>query len=381
MDGTADGLAVTGTPLVIVDDDSRGVAVAPTTVTVPEGGSSTYTVVLTSQPTGAVTVAPSVGGSSDVTVSPAALTFATTAWSTAQTVTVTAAADDDADADEATVAHTVSGADYASETADDVAVMVTEDETPSTAVALTVAPSSVVENDGATSVTVTATLNEAPTTSATTLTVSVSADTASTADFAAVADFMLTIAAGRTSGTATFMLTPTGDGVDEENETLALGGTADGLTVTGTTLTIEDDDERGIEVVPTTLGVDEGGSSTYTVVLTSQPTGPVTVTPSVTGSTDVTVSPAGLTFAVASWAEPQTMTVSAAQDDDAEADQATVAHAASGADYASETVDDLAVTVNEDERVSTAISLSAVIGLLMVGAIGFRWRGVIWGQG
>ena len=30
---------------------------------------------------------------------------------------------------------------------------------------------------------------------------------------------------------------------------------------------------------------------------------------------------------------------------------------------------------------STAISLSAVIGLLMVGAISFRWRGVIWGQG
>ena len=30
---------------------------------------------------------------------------------------------------------------------------------------------------------------------------------------------------------------------------------------------------------------------------------------------------------------------------------------------------------------STAISLSAVIGLLLVGAISFRWRGVIWGQG
>ena len=29
---------------------------------------------------------------------------------------------------------------------------------------------------------------------------------------------------------------------------------------------------------------------------------------------------------------------------------------------------------------STAVSLSAVIGLLMVGVIGFRWRGVIWGQ-
>ena len=30
---------------------------------------------------------------------------------------------------------------------------------------------------------------------------------------------------------------------------------------------------------------------------------------------------------------------------------------------------------------STAVSLSAVIGLLMVGAIGFRWWAVIWGQG
>jgi hypothetical protein len=30
---------------------------------------------------------------------------------------------------------------------------------------------------------------------------------------------------------------------------------------------------------------------------------------------------------------------------------------------------------------SAAVSLSAVIGLLMVGVIGFRWWAVIWGQG
>ena len=47
-----------------------------TTLAVPEGGSGTYTVALTSQPTGTVTVTPSVSGNSEVTVS-GALTFTT----------------------------------------------------------------------------------------------------------------------------------------------------------------------------------------------------------------------------------------------------------------------------------------------------------------
>ena len=55
-------------------------------------------------------------------------------------------------------------------------------------------------------------------------------------------------------------------------------------------------------------------TATYTVVLTSQPTGPVTVTPShSSGDADVTVSEA-LTFTALNWATAQTVTVSAAQD-------------------------------------------------------------------
>ena len=38
------------------------------------------------------------------------------------------------------------------------------------------------------------------------------------------------------------------------------------------------------------LTVSEGGDATYTVVLESEPTGTVTVTPSVSGNTEVTVS-------------------------------------------------------------------------------------------
>ena len=81
---------------VRVLNESRGVAVTPTAATVPEGMTRTYTVALESQPTGPVTVTPSVTGSPDVTVSPSTLTFTATTWNVAQTVTVSAAQDADA---------------------------------------------------------------------------------------------------------------------------------------------------------------------------------------------------------------------------------------------------------------------------------------------
>ena len=198
---------------------TRGVTVSPIVLTVPEGSTATYTVVLTSQPTATVTV------------------------------TVSAAQDDDAEADEAVLSHAVSGGDYASETASSVDVTVGDDETASTAVALSVNPASVDEGAGATSVTVTGTLDGAPRTADTTVTVPVGASgdgAAEGTDYATVADLTLTIDAGETTGTATFTLTPTDDDVDEGDETLSVTGTttATDLTVTATTATIVDDDTR-----------------------------------------------------------------------------------------------------------------------------------------
>ena len=219
-----------------------------------------------------MTVTPRVEGNSDVTVSPAALTFTATTWETEQEVTVEADEDDDAEQDAATVKHTVTGGDYGEVTATDVVVTVNDNDTASTAVKLTVDPSTVNEDAGATSVTVTGTLNHAPNTAATEVTVSVSGATASASDFAVVADFALTIGSGATTGTATFMLTPDNDGVDEDDETVTVGGTAGSLTVTAAELSIADDDTRGITVTPTTLTVPEGDSRKYTVVLESEPT-------------------------------------------------------------------------------------------------------------
>ncbi len=225
----------------ILNHDEPGIEVSATALTVPEGDSRTYTVVLRSQPAGPVTVTPSVAGSADVTVS-GALTFTAQNWNRAQTVTVSAAQDADAANDAATVSHAVSGGDYSSVTAPDVEVTVEDQGSASADVVLSVSPGTVDEDGGATTVTVTGTLVGAPRTSNTAVTVSVSAGTASIGDFAAVPDFTLAIPAGRTSGTATFMLTPVDDSIDEPDETIVVEGTSPGLEVTAATVSIANED-------------------------------------------------------------------------------------------------------------------------------------------
>ena len=363
--GSVTGLTVIGTELAIGDDDTRGVEVSPTSVTVPEGGSKSYTVVLRSSPTGPVTVTLDVTGSGDVTVLPSSLDFSSSNWDTAQTVTVSASEDGDGAVDEATVEHTVSGGDYGSETASDVAVTVAENETASTTVTLTAEPGSVDEDAVAETVTVTAELDAAPRAVDTVVTVSVGAGGDSAVegtDYGSVADFTVRIPAGSTSVTETFTLTPVDDAVDEEDETVTVGGSVTGLTVIGTELAIGDDDTRGVEVSPTSLTVPEGGSKSYTVVLRSSPTGPVTVTLDVTGSGDVTVLPSSLDFSSSNWDTAQTVTVSASEDDDGAVDEATVEHTVSGGDYGSETASDVAVTVAENDTASTTVTLTAEPG-------------------
>src|SRR5205807_7669582 len=73
------------------DNDVAGIVVSPTSglVTTEVGGTATFTVVLTSQPTASVTVGLSSSNTAEGTVSPASLTFTAANWNVAQTVTVT----------------------------------------------------------------------------------------------------------------------------------------------------------------------------------------------------------------------------------------------------------------------------------------------------
>ena len=350
---TAD-FEVIGTTLTIIDNDERGVRISPSSLTLAEGGDATYTLVLTSQPTGEVTVTPSLG-SGDTDVTPGgALIFDATNWDQARTVTVSAAGDADAGNDTATIRHTVSGADYGDDrvTADDVSVTV---EDIDTAVTLTANPAAVDERGGATGVAVTATLGggvtrDVPTSLA--LSVGAPADTAiEGTDYAAVNDLILTIPAGQASATASFTLTTIDDSVDERVEALSITGTVGdaGLEVIGTTLSITDNDARGVGVSPGVLTLSEGAGATYTLVLESEPTQTVTVTPRLSGSRDLTFEPASLTFAPSDWDTAQTMTLSATEDDDASHDSSVVSHAARGGEYSSLVDGALAVTISDNE--------------------------------
>ena len=108
--------------MTITDNDSVGVTISRTTLTIDEGGSDTYTVVLDTEPSAGVTVTISGHSGTDVSLDDTELTFATGNWDTAQTVTVTAEQDDDAMADaDVTLTHAVTGAsEYAAIDADDV---------------------------------------------------------------------------------------------------------------------------------------------------------------------------------------------------------------------------------------------------------------------
>ena len=365
---TLGGTAVSGTTMLTVtpvtltfgDNDRRGVLVSTSRLDLAEGESGTYEVTLGSAPTGTVTVTVESGHAS-VLASPGTLTFTATDTGP-KAVTVEAVQDADATNDRVSITHAVSGADYGANnvTGPTVSVVVDDDETGSSGVLLELDPGTVSEDAGATEVTVTARLDGGALLQATTVTVTLAAGTAQASDYAL--DFSrlsLTIAPGELAGTMTVTLTPTADAVDENDETLSVEGTAsNGFPVTGTVLTIVDDDTRGVTVTPTALALDEQDSGTYTVALDSAPTGSVTVTLSPTGADEasVRVSPGSLVF-TASDHEAKTVTVSARGDRDEQGGRVTVAHAVTGADYATETAASVTVDVTDTGIVEWDVQL------------------------
>ena len=158
----------------------------------------------------------------------------------------------------------------------------------------------------------------------------------------------------------------TQDSLDDDNESVTLVLMSSTLpervearSPSSTTVSINDDDGSGVLITPTALTVPEGGSRTYTVKLTSQPTADVTVDIT-SDNSDVTHNAAGdtLTFTAANWASNQTVRVSAAEDADHLDDTATISHsvASSDGDYSGASASDVDVTVTDDEKVPVEVN-------------------------
>ena len=126
------------------------------------------------------------------------------------------------------------------------------------------------------------------------------------------------------------------------------------------TVTVLDDDRRAVRIHPTALAVEEGGGSSYGIVLATEPSGTVTVTPAVPGDPDLSLSPATVTFGPADWRVEQRIAVSAAEDADAASDPPViVTHAVAGADYDGEPADSVTVTIVENDTAAFWVNNAA----------------------
>src|SRR3989454_670972 len=148
------------------DNDTAGITVTPTSglTTTEGGGTATFTVVLTSQPTANVTIGLSSNDLTEGTVSPASLTFTSGNWNTAQTVTVTGVNDFVADGNVAysivTAPATSTDGGYSGMNAADVGVTNTDDD----AAVITVVPTSgLTTTEGGGTATFTVVLGTQPT--------------------------------------------------------------------------------------------------------------------------------------------------------------------------------------------------------------------------
>ena len=155
-----DNVSIAGVAVTVDDDETAGMTMSETTLTVDEGGNGAYTVVLDVQPTSDVVIT-LTSNNSDVTVDTAVtsgsqntLTFTPSNWSVAQTVTVAADQDADAANDAASISHAVvasrSANEYDNVTIAELAVTVTDDEIGTAGVTSSVSSLSVAEGGSAT---------------------------------------------------------------------------------------------------------------------------------------------------------------------------------------------------------------------------------------
>ena len=389
------GLSSETVDVSTTDDDTKGVTVSATAVTVTEaagaGRSTTYTVVLDSEPTANVTVTPSSGSTSvaEVTTSRTdnTLVFTANNWDTAQDVTVTGVdnAVDESSDQTTTISHAVTGAtgsDYASGvTAASVSVTLTDDD--SKRVIISKSSETINESGAGNSFVYTIKLGSQPTG---TVTVSVSAPSG----IATLDTTSLTFEANDNSNkiwsrAQNVTVTAVDNNVDDATarsgdvtHTVTGADYASGVPTPGSvTVTLTDDDTAGVSVSESSVSVTEQGSGVdYTVVLTSEPSANVTVDISsgdadvkvatgsgtATGSLTLTFTPTGTGI----WSTAQTVTVTAADDADSQNETVTLTQSigtGSASEYSSVSVANVTVNVTDNDTPNLDVSRTTGLGL------------------
>ena len=367
-----DGAALDGVTVNITDTDTRGVTItAADPISFNEGGSASYTVVLDTEPTGPVTVSVEDADTTDeIRVDKTALEFTIADWDTAQTVTVSAAADEDAQDDTGTIAHGVTGADYETNnvTAASVAVTVNDQNTRSVDLRI-----GIVENPPSPAVSIgedfgqinyhiklgTKPVNADGTDGEVTVTVTTSNPSElrilNVEGLIVVDSYVVTFDETNWDEyqlVAIFAPDEPGDTAQDMATIMhAVAGAdygANMVTASDIAVTINDDDSPSFSTSAEDILITEGTSGAYSVVLNTVPVGgDVTITVTVGSNPDIRLTdengnPAtsvDLAFTSSNWNVRQTVTVQVAEDRDALLDSGTIRHVATGANFGGSAMD------------------------------------------
>jgi hypothetical protein len=364
-DGSYNGISISSVQANITDNDTSGVVITITggSTDVSEAGATdNYSVVLSSQPTANVTV--TVNGDGQVTGTPTPLTFTAGNWDTVQVVTVSAVDDGVIEGNHTGVlSHSATSSDgnYNGNSIAGVTANITDNDSAGVVVVESSGSTDVAE--GGTSDTYTLVLTSQPTA---TVTVTINSDSQVTG---APAPLTFTSANWDTAQTVT--VTAVDDGVVEGNHAGTISHTAvsgdtdfNGISITDVTANVTDNDSVGVEIVESggSTDVAEGGASdTYAIVLTSQPSGNVTITVGEDGQ--VTGSPGLLTFTSGNWNSAQTVAVTAVDDGDVEGNHTGVLnHTASSGDgsYDGISITDVTANITDNDSAGPNLDVGVV---------------------
>lgn len=314
------GLDPSDVTITNTDNDSAGISVTPTSVTVSEGGSAdVFSVTLTSQPTATVAIPVAMLNVAQGTVSPASLSFTASNWASPHIVSVAAVNDAIADGTYMNTAQTLpaSSTDVSYNGVDGADVSVTTLDNDG--VGIVVSPTaglSTTENGG--TATFALHLNSQPTAS---VTVSISS---SDLTEGTVSPATVTFTTADWASNHVVTVTGVGDALTDGNvdytivtgNTMSTDGAYNGLPVSDVSVTNLDNTARGVSITPLSGSVttEAGGVATIGVVLVSAPTADVTISVASSDLSEGTVSTALLTFTPLNWSVAQTITVTGAND-------------------------------------------------------------------
>ncbi|MBF2756065.1 MAG: hypothetical protein ISN29_12555, partial [Gammaproteobacteria bacterium AqS3] len=326
---------------------AQTITVSPASLSLNEGGDSgTLSVSLSgSTPTGNVTV-DLAKTNSNVTLSPASLTFTPGDYTTAQTVDVTVADDSNSSpqADD-TITLSASGGGYGS------APDVTRTVAITPAATIVVSSSSVTVREGNTQAkSLTVKLSASPK-SGTLARINITHDHG---DAVTVSPLTLSFST-RTWNSLSSIRVKSKDDADFDDETVTITFTAaSGIYAPTATksVSVEDDDtpSGSIEVTPAgALAIAEGGTGTLMVKLSATPAANKNVTVNLSKTNDdVSLSKTALTFTSANYSTEQSVTVTAAEDDADYADDTdTITFSVSGEYTASNVTKTVNITDND----------------------------------